>query len=170
MFLYRWLSLAVLAAWTADKRVHILTLLPNTHSVISVQFLSPISCNVSSVRTWRQWLTFLFFTEPVSLNLLACLLIVLGLGTCPPGNFTWNLRRVSEHNFLLFMYVLWIYTCSHKLATLAQMVACLPLVQEVQGSTPRGVVNFYLKIFNLRARRGGDVHFLIARLYITVLD
>ena len=30
--------------------------------------------------------------------------------------------------------------------------------------------NFHLKIFNLGARRGGDVHFLIARLYITGLD
>ena len=38
------------------------------------------------------------------------------------------------------------------------------------GFDPGGVVNFYLKIFNLGARRGGDVHFLIARLYITVLD
>ena len=44
---------------------------------------------------------------------------------------------------------------------LAQMVACLPLVQRVRGSIPGGVVNF---------RRGGDLHFLIARLYITVLD
>ena len=35
---------------------------------------------------------------------------------------------------------------------------------------PGGVVNFQLKIFNLCARRGGDVHFLIARLFITVLD
>ena len=26
------------------------------------------------------------------------------------------------------------------------------------------------QIFNLGARKGGDVHFLIARLYITVLD
>ena len=34
----------------------------------------------------------------------------------------------------------------------------------------RGVVNFNLKIFNLGARRGGDVHFLIAILYIIVLD
>ena len=49
---------------------------------------------------------------------------------------------------------------------LAQMVACLPLVQQIPG----GVVNFHLKIFNLGARRGGDVHFLIARFYITVLD
>ena len=50
------------------------------------------------------------------------------------------------------------------------MVAYLPLVQQVQGSTSGGVVNFHLKIFNLEARRGGDVHILIARLYITVLD
>ena len=34
----------------------------------------------------------------------------------------------------------------------------------------RGVTNFHLKIFNLGARKGGDVHFLIVRLYITVLD
>ena len=52
---------------------------------------------------------------------------------------------------------------------LAQMVGCLPLVQQVRGSIPGGVVNFHLKIFNLGARRGGDVHFLIARLYITGL-
>ena len=45
------------------------------------------------------------------------------------------------------------------------MVVCLPLVQQVRGSVPGGVVNFHLKIFNLGARRGGDVHFLIARLY-----
>ena len=65
--------------------------------------LSPISFNVSSVRTWRGRLTFLFFTEPVSLNLLACLLTVLRLGTGRPGNFIRNLRRVSEHDFLLFI-------------------------------------------------------------------
>ena len=52
----------------------------------------------------------------------------------------------------------------------AQMVACLPLVQQVQGSIPSGLVNFNLKIFNFGAKRGGDIHFLIARLYITVLD
>ena len=45
-----------------------------------------------------------------------------------------------------------------KLAALAQMVACLPLVQQGRGSIPGGVVNFNLKIFNLGARRGGDVH------------
>ena len=50
------------------------------------------------------------------------------------------------------------------------MVACLPLVQQVRGSIPGGVVNFNLKIFNLGARRGGDVHFLTSRLYITGLD
>ena len=53
---------------------------------------------------------------------------------------------------------------------MTQMVACLPLVQQVRGSIPGGVVNFNLKIFNLGASWGGDVHFLIARLYITVLD
>ena len=46
---------------------------------------------------------------------------------------------------------------------LAQMVACLPLVQQVRGSITGGVVNVHLKIFNLGARRGGDVHFLITR-------
>ena len=56
-----------------------------------------------------------------------------------------------------------------ELAVLSQMVACLPLVQRVRGSIPGGVVNFHLKIFNLGARKGGDVHFLIARLYITCL-
>ena len=56
------------------------------------------------------------------------------------------------------------------LAALAQMVACLPLLQRVWGSIPGKVVNFHLKIFNLVARRGGDVHFLIARLYIIGLD
>ena len=38
------------------------------------------------------------------------------------------------------------------------------------GFDPKGVVNFHLKLFNLGARSGGDVHFLFARLYITVLD
>ena len=75
---------------------------------------TPVSCDklleifsskVSSVRTRRQRLNFLFFTDPVSLNLLACLLIVLGLGTGRPGNFTLNLHHVSEHDFLLFIYI-----------------------------------------------------------------
>ena len=57
-----------------------------------------------------------------------------------------------------------------QLAALAQMVACLPLVQQAKGLIPGRVVNFNLIIFNLRARRGGDVHFLIARVYITCLD
>ena len=57
-----------------------------------------------------------------------------------------------------------------KWGALAQMAACLPLVQQVRGSIPGGVVNIHLKIVNLGARRGGDVHSLIARLYITVLD
>ena len=38
------------------------------------------------------------------------------------------------------------------------------------GFDPGEVVNFYLKMFNLGARRGGDVHFLIARLHISSLD
>ena len=38
------------------------------------------------------------------------------------------------------------------------------------GFDPGGVANFHLKIFNLGAVRDGDLHFLIARLYITVLD
>ena len=58
----------------------------------------------------------------------------------------------------------------NRLAALAQVVTWLPLVQQVWGSIPCGALNFHLKIFNLRARRGGDVYFLIARLYITVLD
>ena len=44
------------------------------------------------------------------------------------------------------------------------------LAQMVRGLIPGSVVNFNLKIFNLGARRDGDVHFLIARLYITILD
>ena len=43
-------------------------------------------------------------------------------------------------------------------------------MQQVRGSIPGGVANFHLKIFNLGAKRGGDVHFLIARLYIIGLD
>ena len=41
------------------------------------------------------------------------------------------------------------------LAALAQMVACLPLIQQVRGSIPGEVVNFHLKIFKLVARRVG---------------
>ena len=67
-------------------------------------------------------------------------------------------RKLRRSFFLLNTYVL--------LAVLAQTVACLPLVQHVPG----GVVNFHSKNFNLGARRGGDVHFLIARLYTTGLD
>ena len=54
-------------------------------------------------------------------------------------------------------------------AALTQMVAHQPLIQRVRGSISREVVNFHLKTFNLGARRGGDVHFLITRLYITGL-
>ena len=51
---------------------------------------------------------------------------------------------------------------------LAHMVACLPLVQQVRDSIPGGIVNFHLKIFNLGARSGGDVHFLITAVCMYV--
>ena len=38
------------------------------------------------------------------------------------------------------------------------------------GFDPRQGRKFSFETFNLGARRGGDVHFLIARLYITGLD
>ena len=63
------------------------------------------------------------------------------------------------------MGILFSFTLHINLAALAQMVACLPLVHQVRGSIPGEVLNFNLKIFNLGARRGEDVHFLIARLY-----
>ena len=37
-----------------------------------------------------------------------------------------------------------------KLGALAQMVVCLPLVQQDRGSISGGVVNFHLKIFNFQ--------------------
>ena len=49
------------------------------------------------------------------------------------------------------------------LAALAQMVECPPLGLQGRGPIPCGVVNFHLKIFNLDARRSGNVHFLVAR-------
>ena len=38
------------------------------------------------------------------------------------------------------------------------------------GFDPQWGIKLYFKIFNLGAKRGGDVHFLTTRLYITVLD
>ena len=74
-------------------------------------------------------------------------------------------------NCLIQQYILTqLFISLQQLAALAQMVACLPLVQQVRGSIPGGVVNFNLNIFNLGDRVGGDVHFLIAKLYITDLD
>ena len=67
-------------------------------------------------------------------------------------------------------FILSVHLTRSILLALAQMVACLPLVQRVRGSIPGEVVNFLLKIFNFGARRGGDVHFLITRLCITGLD
>ena len=55
-------------------------------------------------------------------------------------------------------YQMSLVTFKILLAALAQMVAFLPLVQWVRGSIPGEVVNFHSKIFNLGARRGGDVH------------
>ena len=37
-----------------------------------------------------------------------------GISTGRPGNFIRNLRRVSEHDFLLSLYLLWIYTRSRN--------------------------------------------------------
>ena len=68
------------------------------------------------------------------------------------------------------IFILCITHYKNTLAALTQTVACLPLIQQVHGSIPGGRANFHLKIFNLGARRGGDVHFLIATLYITGLD
>ena len=50
---------------------------------------------------------------------------------------------------LSYMQCILCVTLIRKIATLAQMVACLPLVQQVRGSIPGGVVNFHLNIFNL---------------------
>ena len=47
------------------------------------------------------------------MNILACLLIVLGLGRGHSGNFTQNLRRVSEHDFLLFIYYVGYFEYTH---------------------------------------------------------
>ena len=63
------------------------------------------------------------------------------------------------------------FTFNHQLAMLAQMVACLPLVQQARVSILGGVVNFNLKIFNLGPRRGGDIPFrsmYVEKAYSTV--
>ena len=83
---------------------------------------------------------------------------------CLQNCYTWPMGSFHKHTYSQNKTLLLI------LATLAQMVAYLLLVQQDRGSIPGGVVNFHFKIFNLWARRGGDVHFLIARLYITGLD
>ena len=80
--------------------------------------------------------------------------------------------ELPTRNFKLYQHIIYSDKSCHdnmiyfklKFAALAQMVACLPLVQHVRGSIPGRVVNFHLKIFNLRARRGEDVYFLIAKL------
>ena len=62
------------------------------------------------------------------------------------------------------------YIFPSQLAALAQMVACLPLIQQIRGSFPGGEVNFNLKIFNLGARRVGDVHFLMLDCTRTLIN
>ena len=84
-----------------------------------------------------------------------------------PFNIVIDINLLS--NIIHFLFLHYHKNLCFQLATLAQMVACLPLFQQIRGSIPGGVVNFNLKIFNLGARRGGNVHILIARLYITVL-
>ena len=49
------------------------------------------------------------------------------------------------------------FILNYTFAALAQIVVCLPLVQQGRGSIPGGVVNFPFEIFNLETRRGGDV-------------
>ena len=101
--------------------------------------------------------------------MLACLPLVQQVLGSIPGNIKlwvcqWLIMKIFK------WHATWNLEIIYTLAALAQMVACLLLVQQVLGSIPGRVENFHLKIFNLGARRGGDVHFLIARLYITVLD
>ena len=76
-------------------------------------------------------------------------------------------KLVYRNDHVSFLFYLLLFK---MLAALAQMVACLPWVQQVRGSIPGGVGNFHLKIFNLGARTGGYVLYLIARLYMTGLD
>ena len=73
----------------------------------------------------------------------------------------------NQSNYTSCIFSLAFHLYSNKLAALAQMVACLSLVQQVRGSIPGEVVNFNLKIFNLGARRGGDVCML--RRHIVLL-
>ena len=73
---------------------------------------------------------------------------------CFPGfsaiEFNVNVNTVGSDCFLILI-IFYLFTVLFELAALAQMVACLPLVQQVRGSIPGGVVNFNLKIFNLGA-------------------
>ena len=68
---------------------------------------------------------------------------------------------------ILQLWVGSVTSCARRVGSDGSMSASGPTGP---GFNLGGVVNFNLKIFNLGARRGGDVHFLIARLYITVLD
>ena len=66
-------------------------------------------------------------------------------------------------NVLLLKYIGFVARCAGSDGSMSTSGSADP------GFDPRRVVNFHLKIFNLVARRGGDVHFLIARLYIQTL-
>ena len=55
-----------------------------------------------------------------------------------------------KNPFLVVTYTIIETYIKNLLAALAQMVACLPLVQQVRGSIPGGVVNFNLKNFQPR--------------------
>ena len=98
--------------------------------------------NSSTLGVLFQWLGFVSVNSSRETYLVECLLVR-------------NLYSEKRNNYSF---------------ALAQMVVYLPLVQQVRGSITGVVVNFNLKIFNLGARWGGDVHFLIARLHITGLD
>ena len=76
--------------------------------------LSSISSTVSYVRIWHRQLTFLFFTEPVSLNFLACLLIVLGIGTGRPGTLL-EFCVVFQNMTFCFWYTCCGYTHVHTM-------------------------------------------------------
>ena len=85
-------------------------------------------------------------------------LIILRIQNVPPNSFTSeSLLNFGIHNYKL----------ARRAGSDGSMSASGPAGP---GFDPGGVINFKLNIFTFGARRGGDVHFLIARLYITGLD
>ena len=77
-----------------------------------------------------------------------------------------NMCKISNHN------IKFLGNCGLPFGGLCDESAKKP--NKIQCLTPyyykAKAFHFRLKIFNLWARRVGDVHFLIARLYITGLD